>query len=265
MRMKSIASGSSGNSIYVGTADTHILVDVGISRKKIENGLSELELCGDDLNAILITHEHSDHVSGLGVFLRKYCVPVYATQGTIDAIKRMSNLGEFDRSLLHVIGNDESFAIDDIEVSPVSISHDAADPVAYHFESNGVQTAILTDLGTYDDRIVKRMQGLSAIYLEANHDIRMLETGRYSYPLKQRILGKRGHLSNESSGRLLSELLNNDMKHIFLSHLSRENNLPELAYEAVRLEIELADNEYRGDDFPIDIARRDMPGMTLEL
>jgi phosphoribosyl 1,2-cyclic phosphodiesterase len=265
MRMKSIASGSSGNSIYVGSDDTHILVDVGLSRKRIEAGLSELDICGDDLDAIFITHEHSDHIQGLGVFLRKYSVPVYSTRGTIEAINRVSSLGEFDRSLLHVIDSSESLMVNDIEVSPIDISHDAAEPVAYHFDCAGTQTAILTDLGTYDDAIVDRLQGLSAIYIESNHDIRMLETGRYPYPLKQRILGKKGHLSNEASGRLLSKLLNNGMKHVILSHLSQENNLPELAYEAVRLEIELSDTEYRGDDFPIDVARRDRPGMTLEL
>ena len=142
---------------------------------------------------------------------------------------------------------------------------DAADPVAYRFKYGGIKTAVVTDLGVYDEYTIGGLMGLSAIFLEANHDIRMLQTGRYPYPLKQRILGKRGHLSNEASGRLLSVLLNEHMQHIFLSHLSQENNLPELAYEAVRMEDEMSDTVWRGDDFPIDIAKRDMPSECITL
>ncbi|MCR5210879.1 MAG: MBL fold metallo-hydrolase [Lachnospiraceae bacterium] len=265
MRMKSIASGSSGNSIYIGSDKAHLLIDTGVSKKRIEEGLKELGLTGNDLSGILLTHEHSDHVQGLGVFLRKYQIPVYATQGTIDAVCRMKNLGVFDTSLLTPISNEERFTIGDIGVSAIKTSHDAADPVAYRFESGYSSAAVVTDLGEYNDYIVESLKGLSGVFIEANHDVRMLETGPYPYELKQRILGRKGHLSNEASGRLLSVLLNDKMKHVFLSHLSHENNMPELAFEAVRLEIEMSENEYHGDDFPIDIAYRDRPGMTVEV
>ena len=263
MRLLSIASGSSGNSIYVGSNNTHILVDVGISAKRIECGLKELELKGADIDAIFITHEHSDHIQGLGVISRKYGIPIYATAGTIDAVKRISALGKIDESLYNVVHYNEDYCIGDITISTIETSHDASEPVAYSFSENGKKAAVITDLGYYNDYIVEKLQNLDAIYLEANHDVRMLQLGRYPYMLKQRILGNKGHLSNETSGHLLNEILHDNMKKIILSHLSQENNLPELAYEAVRLEVTMADNKYNGDDFDISVARRGEPSEIL--
>ncbi len=265
MRMMRIASGSSGHAIYVGTDTTHLLVDAGISGKRIEEGLRLLDLSGEDLDGILVTHEHADHIAGLGVLQRKYHMPVYATALTIEALKKDRSLGRMDWDLCIPVNCDEAFSVKDLRIDPMHISHDAADPVAYRFKYGSIKTAVVTDLGVYDDYTIGGLMGLSAIFLEANHDIRMLQTGRYPYPLKQRILGKRGHLSNEASGRLLSVLLNERMQHIFLSHLSHENNLPELAYEAVRMEVEMSDTVWRGDDFPLDIAKRDTPSECITL
>lgn len=263
MRMKAIASGSSGNSIYVGNDNTHILVDTGISKKKIENGLCDLEITGNDINGILVTHEHSDHIGGLGVFLRKYPVKVYGTKGTLDAIVKSTSLGKIDESLLCPVKYDESFKIGDINITPVKTSHDAAEPCAYTFNDNRTRTAIMTDLGCYDDYIVEHLTNLDVIYLEANHDVRMLETGPYPYPLKKRILGNYGHLSNENCGRLLNRVLHDNIKAVVLSHLSHENNLPELAYEAVRMEVNMSDSKYNADDFRIMIAKRHEPSDTI--
>ncbi len=265
MRMMSLSSGSSGNSIYVGSDTTHLLVDAGISGKRIETALNSVGISGADLDGILVTHEHSDHIGGLGVMQRKYGLNVYATPLTIEAMKREKSIGKVDWEAFIPINSNETFSIKDISISPMSISHDAADPVAYRFRYGDIKTAVVTDLGEYDDRMISYLTGLSAIYLEANHDVRMLQMGRYPYPLKQRILGKRGHLSNEASGRLLTALLNDKMQRIFLSHLSHENNMPELAYEAVRMEVEMSDTAWHGDDFPIDIARRDEPSECIEL
>lgn len=263
MRMKSIASGSSGNSIYVGTDATHILVDTGISGKRIDEGLKMLDVDGHDLDAIFVTHEHSDHIQGLGVISRKYNIPIYATRGTIQAILDTSAGSKIDTVLFNEITYDKPVWVKDLEISPIKISHDAAEPTAYRFQSEGKKAAIMTDLGYYDDYIVSKLRDLDAIFLEANHDVRMLQLGRYTYQLKQRILGKRGHLSNETSGRLLSSILNDHMKYIYLSHLSKENNMPELAYEAVRLEVTMSDTDYRGDDFDIRVAKREMPSDTI--
>ncbi len=257
MRLCSIASGSSGNCIYVGTDTTHVLVDAGISKKRVEDGLHDLELTGQDIDGILVTHEHSDHINGLGVFCRRYHTPIYATAGTIDALMRCRSLGELPRDLFCEVRSDEAFRIKDLTVNPMFISHDAAQPVAYRFFYEGKHAAVCTDLGVYNEYTVECLKGMDVLLLEANHDVRMLQAGSYPYYLKQRILGNRGHLSNENAGRLLSAVLHDNLKKVVLGHLSRENNLPELADATVRLEIDLADNPYRSGDFPICTALRD--------
>lgn len=256
MRLCSIASGSSGNCIYVGSDTTHLLVDVGISGKRIEEGLNKLSLSGSDIQGILITHEHSDHISGLGVISRKYNIPIYASYGTITAIKEAEGSKKIDESLFFPIDADKKFILGDMYVHASRISHDAKEPFAYRFSDGNKSAGIMTDMGTYDDYIVESFQEMDAVLIEANHDIRMLQVGHYPYYLKQRILGNKGHLSNESSGRLLSRLLNDKMQHVLLGHLSQENNMAELAYETVRLEIENADNAYSANDFDIKVADR---------
>lgn len=264
MRMCSIASGSSGNCIYIGSESTHLLVDAGISGKRTVQGVESLGVKMEEIDGILITHEHNDHVNGLGVLSRKYQIPVYATRGTINAIKQMSSLGEIDDTLFHEIQVQEKFTLKDVTVNSMRISHDAAEPVAYRFFCDKKKAAIITDLGKYDDYIVDNLRGLDAVLIEANHDVRMLEVGPYPYPLKMRILGERGHLCNEASGRLLSSILHDHMKTIMLGHLSKENNLPDLAYEAVRLEITNSATPYRADDFPILVASRDERSAVAE-
>ena len=179
MRLCSIASGSSGNCIYVGSDHTHLMVDAGISGKRIEQGLNSLELSAKDMDGILITHEHVDHVKGLGVMARKYALPIYATKGTLDEIRRMGSLGVIPDELYREIHPDEPFAVRDLTVKPMHISHDAADPVAYRVEGEGKSAGFVTDLGKYDDYFVDKIQGLDLLLLEANHDIHMLEVGSY--------------------------------------------------------------------------------------
>jgi phosphoribosyl 1,2-cyclic phosphodiesterase len=265
MRMCSIASGSSGNCIYIGTEATHLLVDVGISCKRTVAGLNQLGVDGRDIDGILITHEHADHINGLGVMCRKFGIPIYATKGPIEAIKSVRSLGAIDDSLFNEIKADEKFILKDITVNPMAISHDAAQPVAYRFQNGKKHMAVATDLGTYDDYTIDCLQGMDALLLEANHDINMLQVGPYPYYLKQRILGNKGHLSNELSGRLLSKLLNDNLQTVFLGHLSKENNMAELAYETVRLEISMADNPYKPDDFPIYVASRSEVSKLVEI
>ena len=263
--MCSIASGSSGNCIYVGSDATHLLIDAGISGKRTEAGLEELGISGRDLDGIFITHEHADHISGLKVLARKYEIPLYATRGTIDAIKKMKSGGEIDSDLWVEVKEDQRLTLKDLTVYPLRISHDAAQPVAYRIGYGNRRVAVCTDLGEYNDYTVECLKGLDAILLEANHDVNMLQVGPYPYPLKQRILGERGHLSNEASGKLLCRILHDDLKYISLGHLSQENNLPELAYEAVRMEITLGDNPYRAEDFQIQVARRSEISPVMEI
>lgn len=256
MRMCSIASGSSGNCIYVGSDTTHLLIDVGISGKRTECGLNSLGISGRELDGILITHEHADHISGLGVLARKYEVPIYATAGTIEAMKSCGSLGKVDEELFHEVKADEKMVIKDLTVNPMRISHDAAEPVAYRIGYGNKKVGICTDLGVYNDYTVECLRGMDALLIEANHDVNMLQVGPYPYYLKQRILGERGHLSNENSGRLLSRIIHDKLQAIVLGHLSKENNLPELAYEAVRMEITMGDNPYNASDFQMQVAAR---------
>lgn len=261
----SVASGSSGNCICLGSDQCHVMIDAGISGKRIEEGMNTYDYTTSDMDGVLITHEHSDHIQGLGVVARKYGLPIYATKGTADAILQSSSVGKIDPSLFHVIEAGKIFFIGNLAIYPMSISHDAADPVAYLVSDGRHRVGIVTDLGYYDADIVSHMEGLDALLLEANHDIHMLQVGAYPYPLKQRILGERGHLSNETSGQLLGQILHDGMQHILLGHLSKENNYDELAYETVRLEISLGDNPYRGNDFPIEVAKRDRPSSLIRL
>lgn len=257
MRLCSIASGSSGNCIYVGSENTHLLVDAGISGKRVEAGLNELGLTTSDLDGILITHEHSDHIGGIGVIARKYGIPLYATRGTFMGMLEAKGIGKVDTSLFNVIKGDEAFKIDDLLIKSVNVSHDAKEPVAYRIEHSRTSVGVCTDLGKYDQSIVEAFAGVDALLIEANHDVNMLQVGRYPYQLKQRILGDKGHLSNEACGKLLCKLLHDDLKSIYLGHLSQENNMAELAYEAVRLEIMMDESEYKPNDFQIKVAKRD--------
>lgn len=263
MELCSIASGSSGNCICVGTQASHLLVDAGISGKRIEAGLNSVGLKTSEMEAVLVTHEHIDHIAGLGVLARRFGLPIYGTQGTLDAVLGTKSVGRIDESLLHPIVPGQDFQIGGMTVHPVSISHDAADPAAYIIKNNEQKAGVITDLGIYDDSLVDELQALDILLLEANHDVRMLQTGSYPYPLKQRILGDRGHLSNVLSGQLLGRLLHDKFKAVILGHLSKENNYAQLAYETVRLEVAMGDNPYKGDDFPIFVASRSEPSQMI--
>ncbi len=256
MRMCSIASGSSGNCIYVGSDTTHLLIDTGISGKGTEKGLRELELSMQDIDGIFITHEHADHIQGLGVLSRKYQVPIYCTEGTKRGILADHRIGDVDEALFQTVRPDQKYIVKDMTVTPIRISHDAAQPVGYKISYGKQKGAVVTDLGVYNDYIVEHLKGMDILFLEANHDVNMLQVGPYPYPLKQRILGERGHLSNEASGKLLCRILHDNLKAIVLSHLSKENNLPELAYETVRAEVTMSELPYKGGDFPLYVAKR---------
>ena len=265
MRFVSIASGSSGNCIYVGTEKANILVDAGISNKRIEQGLNEIGVKGSELSCIVITHEHSDHVRGLGVLARKHGVPIYGTAETLREIQGMGSLGKMPGELFHPVLPEVEFSIGDLKLLPFSIDHDAANPVAYRISQGRKQVAVATDMGHYDQHIIDHLQGLDALLLESNHDVRMLETGPYPYYLKRRIMGDHGHLSNETAGRLLNYILHDHLKAVLLGHLSKENNYAELALESVRCEITQGDTPYKGTDFHIEVAGRDSMSEIITL
>ena len=264
MNLCSIASGSSGNCIYTGTEKAGILIDAGISAKRIEQGLASIDRNIKEMKGIFISHEHSDHIKGIGVLARKYQIPIYGTKGTIEAIKKTTSLGVIDPELFHVIRPEEDVCIEDLVVKPFRISHDAAEPVAYRMECGKKSAAVATDFGFFNREVVDKLQNLDVLLLESNHDVHMLQVGSYPYQLKRRILGDRGHLSNEAAGKLLCHLLHDDLKAVFLGHLSKENNYDELAFETVKLEIHLGSEKYEPEDFLIEVAAREAVSRMVE-
>ena len=264
MRFTSIASGSSGNCTYIGSDNTHILIDAGVSKKRIEEGLKSLDLTLSDISAIFVTHEHTDHIAALHTILKKFDIPIYATGGTIQGIKASDKKAEMVNSRFVQVMADKEVLVGDMKINPMTISHDANEPCGYTVFVGDKKIGVATDLGCYDDYTVNRLSDCDALLLEANHDIRMLQTGPYPYVLKARILGDKGHLCNEKSGELLSKLVNNKLQGVFLGHLSKENNLPELAYEAVRVELQMNDSLKFNDGFPIMVADRSAISTVLE-
>lgn len=262
MIFASIASGSSGNCIYVGTEETHLLIDCGVSCRKIESGLMSFGISPDDLSGILITHEHSDHIKGIGTFVKKHQIPVYSTIETLAAMKRSPSGKAVPMELLMNINPTYRFNIGDIEVTATEVSHDAAHPVCYRFSDGQHTISMATDLGEYDSTIIEHLSDADIIYLESNYDPEMLMVGPYPYYLKQRIDGPLGHLSNEVSTELINKVLHPNLKHIVLAHLSKENNFPEIAYQTHKNMIETG-WPYDTEKPSIEVAVRDEPSVTI--
>lgn len=232
----SLVSGSSGNSSLVSYKGTNILIDCGMSGKKLEQLLAELGLCGSDISAILVTHEHIDHVSGVGVVSRRFDLPVYATCGTHFAME----VGKMSEENIKYIEPDRPFEIGEIGVNAFCIPHDAADPVGYRFFCGDKKLAVATDIGVMTNEIFDSISGSESIILESNHDIEMLKNGSYPIQLKSRILSNVGHMSNALAAKTALALAKRGTKRIMLAHLSNENNTPRLAYDTVSGELTAA-------------------------
>lgn len=237
MKLYNLASSSSGNSSLICSKEAKVLVDIGMSGKALREKLGEIGCAVEELDAVFITHEHSDHIKGLGVIARKYGLPIYATAGTIYEVQVRPSTGMIPDILFHQIRSDEEFEIKDMRFSPFAIPHDAAEPVAVKVTADRKSLAVVTDLGSYDSYIQNKLQGLDAILLESNHDVNMLQVGSYPFELKRRILGDYGHLSNVTAGKLMKSIWHKDLKHIVLGHLSKENNMPNLALENMKNEM----------------------------
>lgn len=257
-----IASGSSGNCTYIGSDHTKILIDAGISGKKIQEGLADLSLTGDQIDALFITHEHVDHIKGAGILSRRFDIPVFATAETWAAME--DSLGKIAPSNKRIIYADEVCAVNDLCVKPFAIPHDAAEPVGYSVFAGEKKLTLATDIGHVTDTIRENIEGSDLLLLESNHDIEMLRKGSYPYHLKQRILGERGHLSNVAAGELLTEVMTGKMRYVFLGHLSDENNNPHLAYETVENILRNKQIEV-GTHLRMDMANRFHNGVKVEL
>ena len=239
LRFSPLFSGSSGNATYVGCDDAHILVDAGVSGSRVVRELACVGVDPGRLNAILVTHEHSDHIKGIGILSRKYDLPVYATEGTWEAM--LDKIGPIAEKNRVIFEPESDFFIGSIDVTPFSTPHDAAQSVGYTFEVDGAKLAIATDLGCIRDGWLNHVLGSDAVILESNYDPDMLKAGPYPYELKKRISSRRGHLSNDDAGAVAAELVRSGARQIILGHLSRENNFPELAMRSCELLLEMAD------------------------
>lgn len=243
MRFLSLVSGSSGNASLMATDSTKILVDCGISAKKTDTLLKEagIEKGLHGIDALILTHEHSDHIKGVKRLMSAYGIPVYGSSGTLSALSAATKDEYFKyagRELMEPVRADFEFSIGDIHILPFNIYHDAAEPYAYRFEiyegDKCTETALMTDCGHFDDYICDHLTELDAVLMEANHDPVMLQNGPYPMMLKRRIISGRGHLSNASAGELLAKIFQPKLKKVKLGHLSKENNTPELAVATVR-------------------------------
>ena len=225
----SVGSGSSGNCHYVGYKNTNLIIDAGLSGKKIETNLSKADVDIKTVKGILITHEHSDHIKGAGILSRKHDIPIYANKNTWEAMKdKIGNVKDYN---IKIFESNKQFEIEDILIKPFLIGHDAAEPVAYNFYNGKEKISIATDLGCINDSIRDNVFDSKLVVLESNYDESMLMMGSYPYYLKRRVLSSKGHLSNEDAANFCTELIKKGTQTILLAHLSKENNFPELAYE----------------------------------
>lgn len=248
----SLYSGSTGNSLFIETNDTKILVDTGESCKKITEALSNIDVSMDSINAIIVTHEHIDHVKGLGTISKKFNIPVYANSETWDAMPLQKD--KIDEINIRTFNLNESFEIRDLKINPFSIPHDAANPCGFNIYYNDNKISIATDLGHINSEILHNLENSSFILLESNYDPNILKCSPYPYHLKQRISGPNGHLSNDIAGKTISHLINTGLKQVMLGHLSKENNFPELAYKTV---VEtLLENNYDESSIRLSVAKR---------
>ncbi len=248
----SLASGSSGNVQYIGTKYSKILIDAGVSGKYIKNGLTHIGVNIADISAVLITHEHSDHIKGLGVLMRKYGIDVYINAATWEETKKY--IGEVDENKVNIFETGKSFELGDLYISPISIFHDAVEPVAFSVNNDEANICVATDMGIISEDICDRINECDFLMIEANHDENMLKMGKYPYPLKRRILGNYGHLSNEiAANQILKTCQKGKLSQVVLGHLSRENNFPDLAYETVHQVLETNDIKV-GREINIDVA-----------
>ena len=237
MRFASIGSGSRGNGTLIQDGVTCVLVDLGFTIRETEKRLARLELSPAEISAILVTHEHSDHLNGVGPFARKYSIPVYMTPGTCNQEK----MGPMP--VLELINCHQSFAIDEFKVAPVPVPHDAREPCQYLVSSGSLTLGILTDLGHITPHVAEQYSCCDALMLECNHDPDMLADGPYPYPLKVRVGGDHGHLSNGQAAGLLEMVELSRLQHLVIAHISEKNN----RVEVVREELDHALSQWQGN------------------
>jgi phosphoribosyl 1,2-cyclic phosphodiesterase len=263
MKFCSLYSGSSGNSIFISSDNTRLLIDAGMTGKSIETALKTIGEEASNINGMFITHEHIDHVKGVGILSRRYNIPIYASEGTWRGMQK--SIGKIKDENIKIIDmNMPEAQINDLNIKAYNIPHDATEPCGYTITLKNKKVSVATDLGVFTEDIKKEIIDSDVLLLESNHDAEMVKFGPYPYPLKQRILSNIGHLSNEACGKAIVQLLNDRQKHIVLGHLSNTNNYPELAYATV-INVLRENNINVGKDVLISMANRDKPSSYINL
>lgn len=263
MVFSSLYSGSSGNSIFVGSDKTKILIDAGMPGKKIDEAFKAIGENPKEVKGIFITHEHSDHIKGVGIVSRKYDIPIYANEKTWSAMEK--SLGKLKEYNIKIMDRRSIVEIDDLQIKSFNIPHDAIAPVGYTVSNGAKNISIATDFGTYTEEIKENIKDSEIILLECNHDISMLKFGPYPYSLKRRILSEVGHLSNEDCGDAVVDLVKYKQgKTILLGHLSGTNNLPDLAYQTVMNSLD-DHGIIQGEDVSIAMASRHEPSGIIRV
>ena len=253
----SLYSGSSGNSFFVTSGKTNIIIDAGVSLKKITTALQQIDIKGEDIDAILVTHDHIDHTKSIATLSNKYNIPVFANKKTWEAIPDIAIKIPDNNKKIFI--NLEKFLIGDIEIFPFNTPHDAADPCGFNLYNSGKKISIATDIGYISDELLDHLKKSSSILLEANYDPEILKYSRYPYILKKRISSDSGHLSNIAAAKTISKLYDSGLTNALLIHLSKENNFPELVYETIKNETLNCKNLF------IDVAPRDKPTKFFEV
>ena len=254
LNFSSLYSGSTGNSLFLQSDNAKILIDTGVSAKKITDALTSFNVNIEDLDAILVTHEHSDHVQSLGTLSRNYNIPVYATKETFDAMPKQTE--KISCLNIKCFNSNETFEINDLTIKPFSIPHDAANPCGFNIWKEDKKISIATDIGHMTNDILKNLEESLFIMLEANYDPEVLRCSSYPFTLKSRIAGPSGHLSNEIAGKTISYLLKSGLKNAMLGHLSKESNFPELAYQTVLDEL-ITNQDFDKSHLGLNVASRD--------
>ena len=250
-----------GNCLYVESDNTKLLIDAGVSLKKIEKGLDTINVSPSSLDGILVTHEHSDHIQSLGNLSKKFNLPVFANSETFDAMPKQTD--KISTENINKFKIKQKFSINDIEITPFAIPHDAANPCGFNISCNDDKISIATDIGHMTNEILKQLEGSKFVLLESNYDTEVLKLSKYPFSLKQRIAGPNGHLSNEIASKVINYLLQGNLKTAMLGHLSKESNFPELAYQTVVNELINSNSDV--SKLSLSVASRNEPSKLIHI
>lgn len=250
-----------GNCLYVESDNTKLLIDAGVSLKKIEKGLDTIDVSPSSIDGILVTHEHSDHIQSLGNLSKKFNLPVFANSETFDAMPKQTD--KISTGNINKFKIKQKFYINDIEITPFAIPHDAANPCGFNISCNDDKISIATDIGHMTNEILKQLEGSKFVLLESNYDTEVLKLSKYPFSLKQRIAGPNGHLSNEIASKVINYLLHDNLKTAMLGHLSKESNFPELAYQTVVNELINSNSDV--SKLSLSVASRNEPSKLIHI